>query len=55
MGGGSRRIPNRVKASAAPAVIVNNTNPILVDGSAERRRVEAAGWEIAEDGQEIVL
>jgi len=34
---------------------INNTNPILVDGSSERRRVEAAGWEIATDGQEIVL
>jgi pyrroloquinoline quinone biosynthesis protein B len=34
---------------------INNTNPILIDGSPERRRVEAAGWEIAEDGQEIVL
>lgn len=36
-------------------VHINNTNPILVDGSAERRQVEAAGWEVAEDGQEIVL
>ncbi len=34
---------------------INNTNPILVDGSAECRRVEAAGWEVAEDGMEIVL
>lgn len=34
---------------------INNTNPMLVDGSPERRRVEAAGWEVAEDGQEIVL
>jgi pyrroloquinoline quinone biosynthesis protein B len=34
---------------------INNTNPILVAGSPERRRVEAAGWEIAEDGMEIVL
>ncbi len=34
---------------------INNTNPILVDGSPERRKVEAAGWEIAEDGMEIVL
>jgi pyrroloquinoline quinone biosynthesis protein B len=34
---------------------VNNTNPILVDGSAERRAVEAAGWEVAEDGLEIQL
>jgi pyrroloquinoline quinone biosynthesis protein B len=34
---------------------INNTNPILVDGSPERRRVEAAGWAVAEDGMEIVL
>jgi pyrroloquinoline quinone biosynthesis protein B len=34
---------------------INNTNPVLVDGSPERRRVEAAGWEIAEDGMEIAL
>jgi pyrroloquinoline quinone biosynthesis protein B len=36
-------------------VHINNTNPILIDGSPERQRVEAAGWEVAEDGQEIVL
>ena len=36
-------------------VHVNNTNPILVEGSPERRRVEAAGWEVAEDGMEIRL
>jgi pyrroloquinoline quinone biosynthesis protein B len=36
-------------------VHINNTNPVLVDGSPERRRVEAAGWEVAEDGLEIVL
>ena len=34
---------------------INNTNPILVDGSPERARVVAAGWEVAEDGMEIVL
>jgi len=34
---------------------INNTNPIRVAGSPERRRVEAAGWEIAEDGMEIAL
>ena len=34
---------------------INNTNPILVAGSAERDKVEAAGWEVAEDGMEIVL
>jgi pyrroloquinoline quinone biosynthesis protein B len=36
-------------------VHINNTNPILIDGSPERRRIEAAGWEVAEDGMEIVL
>ncbi|MFL5048022.1 MAG: pyrroloquinoline quinone biosynthesis protein PqqB [Xanthobacteraceae bacterium] len=34
---------------------VNNTNPILVDGSPERRRVVAAGWAVAEDGMEIAV
>ncbi len=34
---------------------INNTNPILIDGSPERREVERNGWEIAEDGMEIVL
>jgi pyrroloquinoline quinone biosynthesis protein B len=29
---------------------INNTNPILAEGSPERRAVEAAGWEVAEDG-----
>ena len=36
-------------------VHINNTNPILVDGSPERARVEAAGWEVAWDGMQIVL
>jgi pyrroloquinoline quinone biosynthesis protein B len=34
---------------------INNTNPILIVGSPERVKVEAAGWEIAVDGMEIVL
>ncbi len=34
---------------------INNTNPILVDGSPECATVKAAGWEIAEDGLELVL
>ena len=36
-------------------VHINNTNPILINGSPERARVEAAGWQVAEDGLEIVL
>jgi len=34
---------------------INNTNPILIDGSVERRTVESAGWQVAEDGMEIAL
>jgi len=34
---------------------VNNTNPILCDGSAERRAVEQAGWEVGFDGLEVSL
>jgi pyrroloquinoline quinone biosynthesis protein B len=34
---------------------INNTNPILVAGSLERRAVESAGCEIAEDGLRIEL
>ena len=34
---------------------INNTNPILIDGSPERRRIIEAGWEVAEDGMEIIL
>jgi pyrroloquinoline quinone biosynthesis protein B len=34
---------------------LNNTNPVLVEGSPERRKVEAAGWKVATDGMEIVL
>jgi pyrroloquinoline quinone biosynthesis protein B len=36
-------------------VHINNTNPVLIDGSPERMRVEAAGWEVAEDGLKVVL
>ena len=32
---------------------INNTNPILVQGSPERAEVERQGWEIAKDGMEI--
>jgi len=34
---------------------INNSNPIHVAGSPERAVVRAAGWEVAEDGMEIVL
>ncbi len=34
---------------------INNSNPILLDDSPERKAVEAAGWEVAYDGMEIQL
>jgi pyrroloquinoline quinone biosynthesis protein B len=34
---------------------INNTNPILIEGSPQRRAVEAAGFEVAEDGMRIDL
>lgn len=34
---------------------INNTNPILLDDSPERREAEAAGWEVSFDGMEVEL
>jgi pyrroloquinoline quinone biosynthesis protein B len=50
--GGSLR---RVRAPRRVYTHVNNTNPVLREGSPERAEVESAGWEIAHDGMEIVL
>lgn len=36
-------------------VHINNTNPVLVADSPERRAAEAEGWEIGFDGMEITL
>ena len=36
-------------------VHINNTNPVLLRNSAERRLVEASGWEVGFDTMEIVL
>ncbi|WP_158916172.1 pyrroloquinoline quinone biosynthesis protein PqqB [Caulobacter sp. S45] len=34
---------------------LNNSNPVLLDGTPERREVERAGWRVAYDGLEIEL
>ncbi len=34
---------------------INNTNPMLDEGSSEHRQVRDAGWEIAEDGWQVDL
>lgn len=36
-------------------VHINNTNPVLIEGSNERRLVEDAGWTVAHDGLKISL
>jgi pyrroloquinoline quinone biosynthesis protein B len=53
---GSLRFLSRSIGGARGIYIhVNNTNPILIDDSAERRAVAAAGIEVAQDGLEIDL
>ncbi len=34
-------------------VHINTSNPVLIEGSPERRAVERAGWEVAHDGMEV--
>ena len=36
-------------------VHINNTNPVLIEDSPERAKVEAAGWEVSCDGLEVRL
>jgi pyrroloquinoline quinone biosynthesis protein B len=36
-------------------VHINNTNPVLIEDSPERAKVEAAGWEVSYDGMEVRL
>ena len=36
-------------------VHINNSNPILLADSEERAAVDAAGWDVAHDGMELIL
>ncbi|MGO9135458.1 MAG: pyrroloquinoline quinone biosynthesis protein PqqB [Methylovirgula sp.] len=36
-------------------VHINNTNPVLIEDSLERRNVEKAGWDVSYDGMEVTL
>ena len=54
--GGERGSLARLGASRARRKIythLNNSNPILVEGSPEREAARAGGWEVAWDGMEI--
>jgi len=50
-----RRWPDEVKEGRRIYTHVNNTNPALMPDSEARATITAAGWEIANDGLEIVL
>jgi pyrroloquinoline quinone biosynthesis protein B len=34
---------------------MNNTNPLLIEGSPQRKNAEAQGWQVSDDGMEMVL
>ena len=34
---------------------INNSNPVLIETSAERRAVSAAGWTVGDDGMRFKL
>ncbi len=52
---GSLHMLAKMSASSRILIHINNTNPILHEGSPERRQVDAAGIEVAYDGMEITL
>jgi pyrroloquinoline quinone biosynthesis protein B len=53
--GGSLAMLARRGGRRTVYVHINNTNPMLIEGSPERRLVEEAGIEVAYDGMEIAL
>ncbi|MGU3360971.1 pyrroloquinoline quinone biosynthesis protein PqqB [Methylobacterium sp. M6A4_1b] len=53
--GGSIAALSDVAIGRRVFVHINNTNPVLVEGSDERRQVEAAGWAVAHDGLTLTL
>ena len=53
--GGSLESLASVDVARRVFVHINNTNPVLVSDSTERRQAEAAGWEVGYDGMRIDL
>jgi pyrroloquinoline quinone biosynthesis protein B len=51
----SLRLLKNVKAGRRIYIHINNTNPILNEGSLEHRAVREAGWEVAEDNWHLEL
>ncbi len=52
---GSLSMLSKVAAPRRVFIHINNTNPMVREDSHERQLVEAAGWEVAWDGMEILL
>ena len=52
---GSMAALQNVTCARRVFVHLNNTNPLLVDGSPQRLAAEALGWETGFDGMEILL
>jgi pyrroloquinoline quinone biosynthesis protein B len=57
IGGRGGTLERTAQLSAARRIYthINNTNPVLLEDSPERREVEQRGWEIASDGLEVTL
>jgi pyrroloquinoline quinone biosynthesis protein B len=53
--GGSMAALQGVRCQQKLYIHINNTNPIICDGSPERKAVEAAGWKVPPEGYEIEL
>ncbi len=54
-GGSLEPLATRRHGRTAYIVDINNTNPVLIETSPERRAVEARGIEVAVDGMEIEI
>ncbi len=53
--GGSLHAFDTLSVGQKAYIHINNTNPILIKGSEERRTVEAAGWTVTHDGMKFCL
>ena len=53
--GGTLEAFTRLAGVRRILIHINNSNPILIEGSPEEAKVKAAGWEVAFDGMEVNL
>ena len=53
--GGTMALLRDLSIARKVFIHINTTNPILLDDSAERAAVDAAGWEVAYDGMHLQL